>query len=308
MKWILKAIIQKAISYLPSNEQINYFFQTKISKNFPVSEKEIISGRGSRAVEHLSFIRNHTNLNISNALFFEFGAGLDLPVPLVFYMAGVNRQILIDIEPHVRLSLVNDMIKKLNNCSKKLFSKINSDCRSLGEKQISSLTDLKQNFGIEYIAPLDARKTGFDDCSIDCCTNTFTLEHIPEDDIWKIFKELYRIIKPGGIVSCFADMNDHYAYFDRTITVYNFLKFSKSTWRWINSDVHYQNRLRYADYKKIYIDCGFEIIHEELNLPDEMHLKALKEIKVNKDFSKYTLQELGIRSSKTLLKKSKTIR
>ena len=127
---------------------------------------------------------------------------------------------------------------------------------------------MKEYYGIEYIAPLDARKTDLPDCSIDCCTNTFTLEHIPATDIKLIFKELYRIIKPGGIVSCFVDMNDHYAYFDNKINVYNFLSFSSTKWKFINSSVHYQNRLRHPDYHEIYKDCGFKIIHKELKLPN----------------------------------------
>jgi len=303
MKWIYKAVAQKIFSYLPFSEQINSFFQRHVTKSIPVPEKEIISGRGRRAVEHLALIRKHTDINTHTVRFFEFGAGSDLPQPLIFYMAGVNSQLIIDIEAHVRLSLVNDMVGKLNNNAAKLFENINIPYRSLGEQTVSTLTDLKQRYGIEYIAPSDARKTGLPDCSIDCCTNTFTLEHIPAADIKLIFKELYRIMKPDGIVSCFVDMNDHYAYFDKSINVYNFLSFSSNTWQLINSSVHYQNRLRHRDYLEIYKECGFEVIHEELKLPDQRHTEYLNNIKVSKDFAGYTRDELGIRSAKTLLKK-----
>jgi SAM-dependent methyltransferase len=304
MRWIHKAIAQKAISYLPFSEQLNYFFQINITKAIPVTQDAIVNGRGRRAIEHLSIISKHTNLDISKAHFFEFGAGSDLPQPLIFYMAGIKSQLIVDIQPHVRLRLVNDMIGKLNNCGAKLFNKTNSTYQCLGNQPIAALSDLHQLFGIKYIAPMDARKTGLPDCSIDCCTNTFTLEHIPALDIKLIFKELYRIIKPGGIVSCFVDMNDHYAYFDKSINVYNFLRFSSAEWQFINSSVHYQNRLRYSDYHEIYEDCGFEIIYEELKLPDKQHIEYLKNTKLSHNFSRYTQYELGIRSTKTLLRKN----
>ncbi len=301
MKWTLKAITQKAVSYLPFSDQINSFFQRHITKTIPVPANEIVNGRGRRAIEHLSILLKHTSLDVTRARFFEFGAGSDLPQPLVFYMAGINDQLLINIEPHIRFSLVNDMINKLNNYGETLFKKLNGTYRNLGDQPIASLADLQQRYGIGYMAPSDARKTGLEDGSVDCCTNTFTLEHIPAGDIKAIFKELYRILKPGGIVSCFVDMNDHYAYFDKSINVYNFLSFSAAAWKWINSSVHYQNRLRHPDYHAIYKECGFEVIHEEVNLPDKRHIEYLNKTKIHPEFARYSQYELGIRSAKTLL-------
>ena len=302
MKWILKAAVQKVISLLPFSEELNYFFQANITRSIPVSEKEIVEGRGTRAAEHLDIIRKHSGLDINTILFYEFGAGWDLVIPLTFYAGGVNRQVITDIKPHIRFNLVNDSKRKINNCSEAIF-KGKQSCRKLDETNASSIGGLKEHFGIEYVAPSDARQTTFKDNSIDCCTNTYTLEHIPEEDIRKIFKETYRILKPGAVLCCFIDMQDHYSYFDNSVSVYNYLKFNKTRWRLINSDVHYQNRLRYPDYKTIFKDCGFEIVYEDLHHPDEEDMRILYQIKIHKDFSHYTLTELGIRSCKTLLRK-----
>lgn len=62
MKWILKAAVQKVISLLPFSEELNYFFQANITKGIPVSEKEIIEGRGTRAAEHLDIIRKNQRI------------------------------------------------------------------------------------------------------------------------------------------------------------------------------------------------------------------------------------------------------
>src|SRR6478672_2297624 len=149
MKWIYKAMTQKALSNLPFGEQINYFFQKNITKAIPVSENAIVGGRGLRAIQHLSLISKYTNVDFNKAQFFEFGAGSDLPQPLIFYMAGINSQLVIDIEPHARLSLVNDMAIKLNNGGAKLFNKKNSTYRSLSKQPIGKLSDLKEYYGID---------------------------------------------------------------------------------------------------------------------------------------------------------------
>ena len=54
---------------------------------------------------------------------------------------------------------------------------------------------------IDYRAPADASDTPFPDDSIDMCISTAALEHIPEESICMILKELYRIIKAGGLVT-----------------------------------------------------------------------------------------------------------
>ncbi len=55
-----------------------------------------------------------------------------------------------------------------------------------------------------------------------CSNNTF--EHIPADILSAILREFKRVIKPGGLMSHFIDMSDHFAHFDSRITIYNFLE------------------------------------------------------------------------------------
>ena len=46
-----------------------------------------------------------------------------------------------------------------------------------------------------YRAPGYARATGLPADSVDCATNTATLEHIPVEDIAQIFAEMFRVLK-----------------------------------------------------------------------------------------------------------------
>jgi predicted SAM-dependent methyltransferase len=302
--WKIKAIIQRTVSLLPFKERLNFFLQTKISRTIPISAEQMIGGKGKRALNHLDIISNHTSINFKDAVFYEFGAGWDLGLPLVFYAAGINSQLLVDIEDHARLSLVNDMVAKINGNIEKVFEGSGLTYRMLPAESLSEKSQLKTAFGIDYKAPLDARKTGMPTGTIDAATNTFTLEHIPAQDIRDIFTETYRILKPGGVVSCFVDMQDHYAYFDSKVTVYNYLQFTEREWKKYNCDLHYQNRMRHPEYIDIFKSCGFEIIHEELNKPSEKDMQVLKTMNIEKAFTnRFSLEEIGIRSSKVLLRK-----
>jgi SAM-dependent methyltransferase len=140
-------------------------------------------------------------------------------------------------------------------------------------------------------AIIDGRNTGFTAESFDfiCSNNTF--EHIPKNILVDILKEFKRLLKPDGLMSHFIDMSDHFAHFDTSITDYNFLKFSEKEWSFIDNSIQPQNRLRWADYKKMYADLGIPI-KEENTRPGS--LNALNSIAVDKGFSHLSNVELAI--------------
>jgi SAM-dependent methyltransferase len=125
------------------------------------------------------------------------------------------------------------------------------------------VSDLERSYGIRYLAPLDASRTPFADHAFDACISTDTLEHIPEESIVEIFKELRRTVRPLGIISAVIDYSDHYAYTDRRIGALNYLQYSTEEFNRYNHRVHYQNRLRHYDYARIFAALGFTCIHEE---------------------------------------------
>ena len=109
---------------------------------------------------------------------------------------------------------------------------------------------------------MDAAKTVFEDGSIDACISTNTLEHIPENSIRLIFKELQRVLKANGVVSARIDYSDHYAHTDSSISLLNYLQYSDAEWKKFNHNSHYQNRLRHYDYVELFKSCGFEIVEQ----------------------------------------------
>ena len=162
----------------------------------------------------------------------------------------------------------------------------------------------EKNFNIYYLAPFDARNTKINENSIDYCITNAVLEHVPEDIIYELLKETFRVMKKGGIMSNVIDYRDHFAYFDSKINFYNYLQFSKQKWGTMNPDVMHQNRMRHKDYIKIVHDVGFEIVKEVLAYPDDVLFSKLKEMYISEEyFNSYTLDELKILGSQLVLRK-----
>ena len=201
---------------------------------------------------------------------FEFGAGKHLGQNL-FLSSAIKKQYLIDLNfmldlrlcELARLELVNDQLLE-------------------DKGEIASVNDLLK-YGIDYRAPADAADSLFPDKSIDICVSTATLEHIPEEVICKILKELHRIIKDGGLVSAVIDYSDHYSHTDSSISDLNFLKYSEDDWKSYNHRCHYQNRLRHDRYVELFEQHGFELSELELDFPDNEPPKEISNFFKNKN-------------------------
>jgi SAM-dependent methyltransferase len=189
---------------------------------------------------------------------FEFGGGKSL-VQNLFLSNNVNHQLVVDLYPMIDIKIVDQ--------SRSLLYEIGILKSNL---EIRSINDLL-SYGIEYIAPYDASKIDLLDETLDACISTNTLEHIPEDSIKNIFKELFRVLKVKGILSIKIDYSDHYSHTDSSIGKLNFLYFSDFEWKKYNHNCHFQNRLRHKEYYSIFVSSGFQVLSEYCYY-DEEHI------------------------------------
>ncbi|MGC8652362.1 MAG: class I SAM-dependent methyltransferase, partial [Candidatus Kryptoniota bacterium] len=140
----------------------------------------------------------------------------------------------------------------------------------------------------------DARRTEFPDDTFDLICSNNTFEHIPLTVLQSILLELNRILKPTGVMSHSIDMSDHFAHFDRSLSSFNFLKYSERQWRFINNSLLTQNRLKLSDFLTLFQECGFKtLIHE-----DRMGNRSeLSRVPLNKKFKRYAAEDLLVTHS-----------
>ena len=297
MRWLVKAGLQKGIGRLPRAEAVNYVLQRRVTRTLPAGDAAF-RRKFARAVKHFDVFLEHVPATSRPAaVFYEVGPGWDLIIPLAYYALGAERQIVVDVRPNLRFELVNDSVSRLEARRAELEEFAGRDLRPLGSTTVRTLEDLTDRFGIVYLAPRDAADTGLREASVDFISSTSTLEHVPEGDILPLLAECRRLLRADVVMSCRIDLKDHYSYVDNTISPYNFLKFSDRAWRLVNSPLHYQNRLRYPDYLRLFETAGLEIVAEEVRRPARADLDRLRELDLAPRFrDRYTLRELGVRA------------
>jgi SAM-dependent methyltransferase len=297
MRWLAKAAVQKTLSALPAAGTVNYVLQRHVTRSLPAPEVAL-RRQFRRALRHVEAFEQHgPKRPLGEAVFYEFGAGWDLALPLCLWCLGVERQLLVDIRRNLRPELVDVTIARLRRLRAELEGNAGRPVREPGPAGASSAEELAERFGVAYLAPRDARATGLEAESVDFVSSTNTLEHVPEEDLGALLRECRRLLRRDGAISCRIDLRDHFADFDPAITPYNFLRYSRARWRHLNSPLMHQNRLRARDYVEAFAAAGFEVLVAETPKPRPEDLRALRRLPVAPELTaRYTPDELAPRS------------
>jgi SAM-dependent methyltransferase len=298
MKWLAKAAVQGAISVMPRSHEINYVFQRKVTKRLPRGPEDF-DFHAATAAQHVHSLRRHRpGADLGQLRLYEFGSGWDLIGAIALWALGADDQVLVDIRPNMRIELVNHTLEQFAARHEALEQRLGEPWRRVDGRPIADAGELERRFGIRYLAPLDARDTGFDAGSVDFVTSTFTLEHIPAGDLADILAETRRLLTPDGLMSSLIDLQDHYSYIDGTVSAYNFLRYSDRTWALLNPQLQWQSRQRYPEYLELFRSAGLEIVAEEHLSPSEEDLRELAAMPIHPRFRAVdrSLHDLGVRS------------
>ena len=261
MNHVMKAAMGWGLSMLPGGRRLHAVVQRRVTHTLPLPDKNF-NDRCQIALHHVIALREHFGASIEQLRLFEFGAGWDLIIPQVFRLCGVQRQQLFDLNALAQLDLVR-------NANQRLRARSTLSCTSdprfevathvLPSVQGLTLDAAFDALGIDYVAPGDAAHTPLPDASVDAVTSSLVLEHVPPDAIAAIFRELHRIVRPGGLVSSTIDPSDHYSHGDARVTPWDFLTYGSVQWRAMNPPLLYQNRLRASEHVAIMTKAGFRM-------------------------------------------------
>jgi hypothetical protein len=300
VKWQYKAVLQQIFSHLPGGERLNFFFQKHVTGGCPRPDNEVAQN-GGWARAHVDAAQRFGKTDFATARFFEFGAGMDLLGPLLFYSLGIERQLVVDLRRLMRVQLVNHSIDQVRRFAAELGVRRQPERYLTGPDPARTLIE---SYGIEYRAPLDARATGLPAGSVDHVTSTNTLEHVGPSEIAAIHRECFRLLKPNGLATHQIDYQDHYSYFDRGISAFNYLRYSDREWSRYNPSLMYQNRLRHRDHLELIRGAGFEILEEQLREGTTEDCAIVRALPLAQRFRIYPTEQLAIRTALVVARKT----
>lgn len=296
-KWILKAIVQKTISFLPCGQRINYFFQKYVTKGVHLGD-EYFQDRLSHAKTHIAAYERFAGGSPPQSTL-ELGTGWYPVVPIALYLHGAETIRTVDVVLLTNAQHVQTTIRKFLEYAGtgQLTTYLNARPERLerlrtlaAQHDTLDFETLTRALHIEYILQ-DARRLSLPGGSADLIHSNNTFEHIYPDILINILREFKRVLRPGGIQSHFIDLSDHFAHFDTSITIYHFLRFSPAAWRWIDNSIQPLNRLRLPDYRQLYREADIPITDESCR---PGNLAELRTVPVHASFRKNTEEENAV--------------
>jgi hypothetical protein len=135
----------------------------------------------------------------------------------------------------------------------------------------------------------DARNTGLPASSIDLLYTTTVLEYIAEPILLGLFKEFRRLGTPHAVTSHWIGLLDQYSFFDKSLSPFNYLRYTEAQWKIWQSPLIPQNRLMIPEYRRLFADAGFRVVQETPKMGSD---EQFNRVKVAPNFQKYPREEL----------------
>lgn len=294
--WLIKSGAQRALSLLPASHIWNEVLQKYVSRSAGYNADMFEEGlaRGRCHYEHLVRLRPDC---AERFCALELGTGWYPIVPICLYLCGATEVWCYDIRQYVSADRLDCLLQLVADYAqtgglRRLLPAARND-------RITTLLEIGRRTGLDACGKLglvnihlqvaDARSTGLPAGAIDFFYSIGTLQHIPRDVLLGIFLEFHRLSRPHAVMSHFILLEDQYQRFDHRISPLNYLRYSPHAWRWLDSPITPQNRLRVSDYRELNEKAGFEVKCEtNRRLPEA----ELDHVRLAPAFQRYAKDDL----------------
>jgi hypothetical protein len=271
VRWLAKSALQNAISVLPGGVAVNGLLQRFGTGSVVMTPERVVARLvrvGGRHVEHQ---RRFGEQPLERSTVVEVGTGFVPLLPVGLFLAGAAAVHTYDVARLSNTARTLDLLHQIvasadsgaleRECPWTLPDRL-ARLREIAADPPTGLDPLLAAMSITYHVG-DATRSGLDARSVELFVTNNVFEHVPAGVISALLSEAHRTGVPGALLSHHIDLRDHYAKFDRSVSVYNSLRYSSRQWRYLNSRMEPQNRLRHSDYLRLVDEAGFDLLLDD---------------------------------------------
>lgn len=129
---------------------------------------------------------------------------------------------------------------------------------------VKTFDELYEMLGFEYVIDPSGTLRQFKDDSFDVILSANVLEHVGRDLFPAYIQDFNRLLKPGGYSIHLIDLGDHLSYYDRAMSLKNYLRYSDQVWqRHYENEILYINRIQRKEWLQLFSSAGLELVAEQ---------------------------------------------
>jgi SAM-dependent methyltransferase len=292
MNWKTKHFFQ---SHFPK-VLIDSGFYYLLQKNFGGLKHFSINSKVDQGISLLEALHAN-NIEIQGKHTAEIGTGWVPIIPMLFAILGQSDCITCDVKNLLKNDLCIQAAEQFNRLGPYLSKKLPwawgeetiESLRSFGSIRDSNL--LLKSLRISYFSDTYNPLRFIENASIDIFFSNETLEHIPCEQLPALLSEIWRALKPNGIMIHMVDCSDHYSFEDPSINRINFLRFTAKEWAHYNNQFLFQNRLRPSDFREMMNAAGFSIEYWKQKV-DSRAFSDIENFPVSFEFQNYSVEDI----------------
>lgn len=283
----IKSLIFKALDVLPNS--FGYFIYHKLQQFSENSNLKIKIDSSEETFNSFKKICDNLNINIKESSILEIGSGWLPIMPYFFVYKGFATSVFTyDLNTHYQ---------------KKFITAFNTAFTSQYNIPIQ-ISDKKYNLPdrIYYFPSQNIINSRLADVQI--VFSRFVLEHVTPEDIYDMHKKFKTDLTKGSTIVHFISPSDHRAYSDSSLSLQDFLQYSKDEWNAIQTKFDYHNRLRLPQYIDIFESLEYEILFQSsdsINKASKQY-NLFKQLTIHNDYLKYSVEQLTAGSIIVVLK------
>lgn len=222
--------------------------------------------------------------SITNRLFFDIKA--------VLYDVWDNRQL------NGIKNYLTQLDSRLHEIDVSDFQRDNAHHLIEEIKKVGSFCDLYDLLGFEYRVDPNGKIGELGLNKFDVIVSAGVMEHIPEQDVFFLAKDISDLLKPGGYSVHSINIRDHLFAYDNSVSIKQYLAYSDQSWKtWFENRIQYINRIQRSEWLAIFKNVGLKLVQEEVENV------SLSNIAVGKRFQKYDFADLSCGNLKVVHRK-----
>jgi Methyltransferase domain len=296
--WLLKTALQHVFGALPRREWWNGLMQRYVTRGLCLEAYGEFQAKVRAGQRHFRNYYEFSTQPRENFVVVEVGTGWFPIIPIALHLCGAGQIWTYDIVSLIRTDTFHKVVEHF--CSFATTGELYEVLPDALRDRVSDFITLARSPlpPIEFLRRLNINPAIGKVCnlplkrgSVDFVFSHGVLEHFTPPLLAKAAIEFRRVCHGSSAMSHFVGMADQFSFSDKSITPFNNMRYSTRVWKWLDSPIIPQNRLRTPDYIGVLTSAGFEVLAREDIIGEE---RALARVKLAPEFRHYTQGDLRV--------------